>query len=65
MLNVEIDQHLEGEAAAPGSEGDSSGNHRNETVITDTGQVELEIPRDRRGTFEPQADREVPAAASP
>jgi putative transposase len=24
------------------------------TVITDTSQVELEIPRDRRGTFEPQ-----------
>jgi len=34
------------------------GNHRNgyskKTVITDTSQVELEIPRDRRGTFEPQ-----------
>jgi putative transposase len=58
MLNAEMDQHLEGEVAAPGSEGDLSGNHRNgyskKTVITDTSQVELEIPRDRRGTFEPQ-----------
>jgi transposase-like protein len=40
MLNAEMDQHLEGEVAAPGSEGDSSGNHRNgyskKTVITDT-----------------------------
>jgi transposase-like protein len=40
----------EGGTAAP--------NHGNgytkKTVITDTSQVELEIPRDRRGTFEPQ-----------
>lgn len=58
MLNAEMDQHLEGEAAASGSNGESNGNHRNgyskKTVITDTSQVELEIPRDRRGTFEPQ-----------
>ena len=58
MLNAEMDQHLEGEAAGTRSEADSSGNHRNgyskKTVLTDTSQVELEIPRDRRGTFEPQ-----------
>jgi putative transposase len=58
MLNAEMDQHLEEEAAAPSGNGESSGNHRNgyskKTVITDTSQVELEIPRDRRGTFEPQ-----------
>jgi putative transposase len=57
MLNAELDQHLEGEAAAA-TNGELSGNHRNgyskKTVITDTSQVELEIPRDRRGTFEPQ-----------
>jgi putative transposase len=57
MLNAELDQHLEGEAAT-GANGEPSGNHRNgyskKTVITDTSQVELEIPRDRRGTFEPQ-----------
>jgi putative transposase len=56
MLNAELDQHLEGEAAA--TNGEQSGNHRNgyskKTVTTDTSQVELEIPRDRRGTFEPQ-----------
>jgi putative transposase len=55
MLNAEMDQHLDGESAAGG---EPSGNHRNgygkKTVITDTSQVELEIPRDRRGTFEPQ-----------
>jgi len=57
MLNAELDQHLEAEAAAM-SDGAGPGNHRNgyskKTVITDTSQVELEIPRDRRGTFEPQ-----------
>jgi putative transposase len=58
MLNAELDDHLQNEAG--GAEGTTtpSGNHRNgyskKTVITDTGQVELEIPRDRRGTFEPQ-----------
>jgi putative transposase len=58
ILNAEMDQHLDGEAAASGSDGEASSNHRNgygkKTVITDTSQVELEIPRDRRGTFEPQ-----------
>jgi len=56
MLNAELDQHLESEAAP--AEGGGTGNHRNgyskKTVITDTSQIELEIPRDRRGTFEPQ-----------
>lgn len=59
MLNAELDQHLEAEAAAAAAgDGAVAGNHRNgyskKTVITDTSQVELEIPRDRRGTFEPQ-----------
>lgn len=56
MLNAELDQHLDAESGA--AEGGGPGNHRNgyskKTVITDTSQVELEIPRDRRGTFEPQ-----------
>ena len=56
MLNAEMDQHLEDESAAAG--GEPSGNFRNghskKTVTTDTAQVELDIPRDRRGTFEPQ-----------
>jgi putative transposase len=59
MLNAELDQHLQGESASP-PEGaaPASGNHRNgyskKTVLTDTGAVELDIPRDRHGTFEPQ-----------
>lgn len=57
MLNGEMDQHLESESASAAHD-PPSGNHRNgytkKTVLTDTRQVELEIPRDRRGTFEPQ-----------
>ena len=59
MLNAELDDHLQNEAAAGGTGNEPAApNHRNgytkKTVITDTSQVELEIPRDRRGTFEPQ-----------
>ena len=57
MLNAEMDQHLESEAASAAGD-EPSGNHRNgyskKTVTADTSQVELDIPRDRRGTFEPQ-----------
>lgn len=51
ILNAELDHHLgqDGEQAA--------GNHRNgssaKTVFTDTGKLELSIPRDRQGRFEP------------
>ena len=42
VLNAEIDHHLAGE---------EQGNRRNgygkKTVITDSGQIELEVPRDR------------------
>jgi putative transposase len=59
MLNAEMDEHLQSETAAVAQEGvQKPTNHRNgyskKTVITDTSQVELEIPRDRRGSFEPQ-----------
>jgi putative transposase len=51
MLNAEMDQHL-GNAAQ-----EEAGNHRNgygsKTVITDTGKLELAIPRDRHGRFDP------------
>lgn len=52
MLNAEMDQHLSGEAA------DGRANTRNgygqKTVLTDTGRLALDIPRDRQGTFDPQ-----------
>ena len=49
VLNAEMDHHLTGE---------EPGNRRNgygkKTVITDTGQIELEVPRDRQARFDPQ-----------
>src|SRR5271156_118916 len=51
MLNAELDHHLGTEAE------EEAGNHRNgysgKTVLTDTGKLELAIPRDRHGRFDP------------
>src|SRR6516225_6898515 len=51
MLNGEMDHHLDAEAEQ------DAGNHRNgyssKTVLTDTGKLELSIPRDRQGRFDP------------
>ena len=54
-LGAELTEHLGYEAGDPA--GNGSGNSRNgfgkKRVITDTSQVEIEVPRDRAGTFEP------------
>jgi putative transposase len=51
MLNAEMDHHL---GSAVEGEG---GNHRNgyssKTVLTEAGKLELAIPRDRHGRFDP------------
>jgi len=51
MLAAELDHHL-------GTETETSGNHRNgsspKQVITPSGKLQLDIPRDRLATFEPQ-----------
>ena len=55
-LEVELTDHLGYEPHDPAGRG--SGNSRNgtspKTVTTDVGEVELAVPRDRNGTFEPQ-----------
>jgi transposase-like protein len=56
-LNEEITEHLGHEKH--GLAGTESGNVRNgtraKTVLTEaTGQVQIDVPRDRAGTFEPQ-----------
>ena len=64
---------LHSEATGGAESAEKPANHRNgyskNTVITDTSQVELEIPRDRRGTFEPQAEiaavYDIPKVAEP
>ena len=54
-LNVELAEHLGYEPYAQAGRG--SGNNRNgsypKTVTTEIGQVEVQMPRDRLGTFEP------------
>jgi putative transposase len=59
-LNEELTEHLGYDKHDPPGEG--SGNIRNgtrsKTVLTDThGPVEIDVPRDRAGTFEPQIVR--------
>jgi putative transposase len=52
VLNAEMDEHLDGEAAAGKS------NRRNgyskKSVIGESSKLELRIPRDREGTFDPK-----------
>ena len=52
VLNAEIDEHLDGEAA------EGRKNHRNgyssKKVLTETSKLDIRIPRDREGTFDPK-----------
>lgn len=56
VLQAELAEHLGYEAGQPKPEG--AGNGRNgystKTLLTDHGQVTIDVPRDRQGTFEPQ-----------
>jgi transposase-like protein len=55
-LGAELTQHLgyeKGEAAGRGS-GNSRNGHSSKTVLTEDEQIDLAVPRDRAGTFEPQ-----------
>jgi putative transposase len=60
VLNAELDDHLDGEAVA------GKASHRNgyskKTVLTETLRIEIKVPRDREGTFDPQA---YPARSAP
>ena len=49
-LNAEMDHHLSGEEEA----GNSRNGYGRKTVITDTGKIALEVPRDRQASFDPQ-----------
>src|ERR1700727_546131 len=62
-LNEEMTGHLGYEKHDPAGQGAGSGNVRNgtrpKTVLTDSsGQVGIDVPRDRAGTFEPQIVRQ-------
>src|SRR3954447_11581706 len=49
-LNAEMDHHLTGE----GETGNSRNGYGRKSVLTDTGRIELEVPRDRQASFDPQ-----------
>jgi putative transposase len=49
-LNAEMDHHLSGEGTA----GNSRNGYGRKTVLTDSGSLELSIPRDRQSSFDPQ-----------
>lgn len=55
-LGAELTDHLGYERGDPAGRG--SGNSRNgvsaKTLLTEDGEVQIEVPRDRAGTFEPQ-----------
>lgn len=55
-LEVEMEEHLGHEKdAAEGRNGENSRNGtRSKTVITEVGPVDLDVPRDRDGSFEPK-----------
>jgi hypothetical protein len=52
VLNAEIDFHLDGEAAA--GKRNSRNGYSKKRVLTETSKLDLRIPRDREGTFDPK-----------
>jgi putative transposase len=58
-LEAEMDEHLgyPKHAAAGRNRGNSRNGTRSKTLLTDVGEVELQVPRDRDGSFEPQIVR--------
>ena len=55
-LEAELDEHLgyPKHAASGNNTGNSRNGTRAKTVLTDVGPVEIEVPRDREGSFEPK-----------
>lgn len=49
-LNAEMDHHLAGENGA----GNGRNGYGRKTVTTDTGKFDLDVPRDRQSSFDPQ-----------
>src|SRR3954447_17134623 len=64
-LNAEMDHHLAGDGGAD----NSRNGYGKKAALTETGKVELEVPRDRRATFDPRLiaeyQRRFPGGACP
>jgi len=56
ILNAEMDQHLAAERADEviGEPRNYRNGHSRKTVLTGTGKLDLQVPRDRQASFEPQ-----------
>jgi putative transposase len=52
VLNAELDHHLDG--GEPDGRANSRNGYGGKTVLTGTGKLELQVPRDRLATFDPQ-----------
>src|ERR671913_1558532 len=52
VLNAELDHHLE--AGEPDGRPNGRNGYGGKTVLTGTGRLELQVPRDRLATLEPQ-----------
>ncbi|AHG22532.1 transposase [Chania multitudinisentens RB-25] len=53
-LNAELTEHLGHERNAPKAGSNTRNGYSSKTLLTDDGEVELNTPRDRENTFEPQ-----------
>ena len=53
-LNAELCEHLGHEKGQPKSGSNTRNGYSSKTVISEQGPIELDTPRDREGTFEPQ-----------
>jgi putative transposase len=51
-LNAELDHHLE--SGEPDGRANGPNGYGGKTVLTGTGKLELQLPRDRLSTFDPQ-----------
>lgn len=52
VLNAEMDDHLDQQAAA--GKANRRNGYSNKTVISENAKIELKIPRDREGSFDPK-----------
>ena len=54
LLESEMTAHLGREPHERGGNGNSRNGHSSKMVTTESGPVQVRVPRDRQGTFEPQ-----------
>ena len=53
-LNAELDDHLGYERHARTGTGNSRNGHSKKTLLSDEGELQIQVPRDRQGSFEPK-----------